>query len=266
MNKLGNFITRFFVLFFGTALGLLMFGYSIFAIYFVVTNAIEYFSGTQLPSSTGTLIFIFIITAPFGLILPPFMLLDIFTDIKKVLFRKKCPLCSKIAYDTLTADKKIGEFCRIHLIEKYSQLFKESHFNEVMVEYQPQGVDAPSYYYYPVSEIDFKLYTRYSAPTKDDIAAQDTIKHLLDVIKAKKCQKCSEQATILFIPKEVHPFSKYRTTPRREEFETKGEYFCKEHALDKIIPSIKNSSKHFDTYEGLCLPRKEDGYQATVAF
>ncbi len=266
MNKLGNFLSRFFVLFFGIILGLLMFGYGIFAVYFIIMTAIKYFSGASLPSSIGTLIFVLIITAPFGLILPPFMLQDIFVDIKKVLFRKKCPLCTKFAYDTLTADKKIGEFCRVHLIEKYSLLFKESHFNEVMVEYQPQGIDAPSYYYYPVSAIDFKLYTRYSAPSKDDIAAQDTVRYLLEVIKTKKCKECSKQANILFIPKEIHPFSKYRTTPRREGFETKGEYLCKEHALNKVIPALKNSSKHFDTYEGLCLPRKEDGYQATVGF
>lgn len=261
MNKVGDFLSRSLVLLLGTILGVLMLGYGIFAIYFIVDKAIKYFSDVSIPSNTGTLVLIFALSAPFGLILAPFILLDIFGDIKKVLFRKNCPMCAKIAYDTLTGDIKIGEFCRQHLIEKYSQYFKTSHFNAVMVEYQPKGLSSPSYYYYPVSEIDFR--SRYSS--KDDVEVQDTIRHLLDVIKTKKCERCSKQASILFVSKEVSPFSKYQTTPRKE-FEQKGNYFCKEHALEKIIPAIQSSAKHSDTYEGLCLPSKQDGYQATVEF
>lgn len=261
MNKVATFLSRSLVLLLGTILGVLMLGYGIFAIYFIVDKAIRYFSGLPMPSNTGILVLIFASSAPLGLILAPLILLDIFEDIKKVLFRKNCPMCAKIAYDTLTGDKKIGEFCRQHLIEKYRQYFKISHFNVVMVEYQPKGLSSPSYYYYPVSEIDFR--SRYSS--KDDIEAQDTIRHLLDFIKTKKCERCSKQASILFVSKEASPFSKYQTTPMKE-FEQKGVYFCKDHALEKIIPAIQNSTKHFDIYEGLCLPRKEDGYQTTVEF
>lgn len=199
----------------------------------------------------------------FSLLIVLWMLRSIALDIKRLLFVKKCPLCAKTAYDTLTADKEIGQFCRQHLIEKYKQYFKISPFNVVMVEYQPSGISAPVYFYYPVSEIDFTS-SRYPN-SDDDIAAQKTVRHLLDVIKTKKCERCSRQASILFVKKEITPFSKYKTTPRKE-FEQKGEYLCKEHALEKISPSIRNSSKHFDIYEGLCLPHKEDGYQATVAF
>lgn len=261
MNKTGDFLSRTFVLLFGTILGVLMLCYGIFAIYFIVNSALKYFSGLPLPGSTGTLILVTVVTAPFGLILGPLMLLDIFGDIRKVLFRKNCPLCTKIAYDTLTGDYKMGEFCRQHLIEKYSSYFKTSHFNAVMVEYQPKDLSSPSYYYYPISEIDFR--SQYSS--KDDNEAQDIIRYLLEVIKTKKCERCSEQANILFVSKEISPYSKYQTTPRKE-FEQKGSYFCKEHALEKIIPAIQTSTKHLDTYEGLCLPRKEDGYQATVEF
>lgn len=251
MNNIGHFLSRLTVL----TLGLIILG----AVF--IGGLYLGYLGIRTISTQLFFGLLYIFASIFPLFFAGIILLEIFSDFKKLFAPKKCLLCSKTAYDTLTGDKNIGEFCRQHLIEKYSQYFKTSHFNVVMVEYQPKGLSSPSYYYYPVSDIDFR--SRYSS--KDDVEAQDTIRHLLDVIKTKKCERCSKQASILFVSKEVSPFSKYQTTPRKE-FEQKGNYFCKDHAMEKIIPAIQNSTKHFDTYEGLCLSRKEDGYQATVEF
>lgn len=171
--------------------------------------------------------------------------------------KKRICICGKPAYDVLTSDRTIGYFCRQHLLEKYSELFIGSPFNIVMVEYQPEGISSPGYLYYPASEIDFK--SQYDSNNNAD----EIVKSLLNTIKAKKCKVCAKQATVLYISKEISPFKKYKTEPR-EEFADKGEYLCKKHTLEKVIPALKNTSKHFDTYGGLYVPYKEDGYQATI--
>lgn len=175
------------------------------------------------------------------------------------LLRKKRCICSKSAYDKLTSDHTIGYFCRDHLLQKYSELFVKSPFNVVMVEYQPESISFPGYLYYPASEIDFR--NRYDPNNK----ANEVVKQLLSTIKVKKCSMCNKQVSILFVSKEVSPFKKYKSEPR-EEFAQKGEYLCKEHTLERIIPCLRSSRKHFDTNEGLCLPNKEDGYQATIEY
>ena len=263
MKILGNFYFRLALFLLGILLIILLALFFLFLVglnFYFAWDIIQNWSRENIIRDSVSIAILFIV----GLViltLGIYCSLNIFTDIKNEFFPKRCDTCGLPAYDMLTADKKIGNFCRKHLTEKYSYYFRISPFNVVLVEYQPKGISSSAYLYYPVSEIDFR--SRYS--NSDDIVAQQTVRHLLDVIKTKKCWRCTKQASILFVNKEVSPFRKYRTTPRKE-FEQKGEYFCKEHALDKIMPAIQSSSKHFDIYEGLCLPHKEDGYQATVAY
>lgn len=165
--------------------------------------------------------------------------------------KKKCQICSDLGKDSLSSEKTIGTFCRKHLILRYSELFLRSHFHLVMLEYQPDGISYPGYLYYPLSEIDWGGNQK------------EIIQELINGIRSKKCVSCDDSTSILFISKELAPFKKFGPEPQNN-FSTKGLYLCKKHALEKALPSIKNSKKDFNIHGGLYLPFKENGYQSTI--
>lgn len=166
---------------------------------------------------------------------------------------QRCLVCSKKGADFLVSEKKLGPFCRKHLLEKYSELFLRNAFNAVIVEFQPKSTSLSSvcFCYYPISEIDWGGNQR------------EIIRSLLAEIKVKKCRECSLDASVLFVTKESSPWKKNGPDPQ-EEFIHKGEYYCKEHVLPLIISGLENCPYPFNVEGGLHLPYKEDGYQVTM--
>lgn len=157
---------------------------------------------------------------------------------------KDCSVCKKQTYDTLFTDHKLGNFCRLHLLQKYSEDFKKNQFKVVMIEYQTKS-GSPSYSTYlydPVTDIDWGDQKR-------------IVEGLIKTISTKECNVCKVVASILFVPKEGARLIQ-ATEP---DFAKKGDYFCKTHALDKIIPSLQNTRHYLTLY----LPFKADGLQAT---
>lgn len=173
------------------------------------------------------------------------------------LFKKdKCNICSKPTRDVLTEDpeyqKKIGAFCRQHLIEKYSEFFLKSKFKKVVIEFQPSSHTGDVYLYYPVAHLDDFSWEK---------GGKEAIIKLVQSISGKKCKVCDNDAYVFFIPKEAAPIDKYKGNPSLD-FHSKGEYYCNNHALKRIIPSIQNNKKEFSENGGLQIP-VGDGYQAS---
>lgn len=169
--------------------------------------------------------------------------------------KPKCKICGQRGEDVLSenSDHELGKFCRNHLLQEYSRLFLNFHFNKVMVEFQPKasGYLGPVYGYYPVSEIE-----KYGWEKK----SRQIVENLLLTINGKQCKACNRSATTLFVSKEVAPWSKYGPEPSLE-YARIGEYLCNDHALDKVKPSIQNNPQNFYDGGGLWLPYKEGGLQ-----
>lgn len=183
--------------------------------------------------------------------------------------RHKCSICGKSGRDILSEgmDKlmrpyTIGYFCRDHLIQRYSAEFKKSPFKMVVMEFQPNATPDTGhvYSYYPLSILGLQTVPLGGFWT---IEEKKIIEKLLDTIKNRKCSVCNKEATVLFVSEEAAPWKKYENTPSMD-FAEKGEYLCKEHAIDKVLPNIKNDNKYFDDGGGLYPPYQEDGFQATT--
>lgn len=65
------------------------------------------------------------------------------------------------------------------------------------------------------------------------------LKILLDLINRQKCAKCNSKAYILFKRKEDAVRETDNYIVPSEQYLTKGQYLCNEHALDRIKPALK---------------------------
>lgn len=168
--------------------------------------------------------------------IPVLWTIDLFTN-------KKCSICEKTVVDQLIDDGKTKNFCRPHLLEQYSSLFTKNSLNVVMIEYQPKSDSVyTTYLFDPLSEIDWG-------------DQKKVVGSLLETISGKTCKQCKNNASILFIPKEIARFAQAVDL----EDAKKGEYLCKTHALRRLLPSLQSTKGSIALY----LPFKENGLQAT---
>lgn len=195
---------------------------------------------------------------PFGLLILLGKLMGILARPIELMFESKsrCRTCSQPARDDLTHGKETFKFCRMHLVDTYSEHFLASPYKMIVVEFMPTTTSSTGavYGYHPLSEMQ-----KYGWSKKN----QEVLEQLIKTIEGNKCFRCSKNASVLFIPKEKAPWERFGPNPS-PEYEKLGIYCCREHALERVIPSIRTNPKRFNDGGGLYIPYEEDGFQVTT--
>lgn len=187
---------------------------------------------------------------------------------KWLFYKDKCEVCGKKNADVLSQGKNRWFLCRIHLMEKYTEIFLKNHFNVVAVEFlsDPRLLrfkHGMGFYYYLVSDPIFKDYF---------MEGPEKLKQLLGSIDSRKCEKCDSKAKVLFISKEnagwkeikynfvTNDQGPYYFIAPSEDYLKKGHYFCNKHAVEEMTVSLKNYPKSIIRDGGVWLPFDDNGF------
>ncbi|MFA6190119.1 MAG: hypothetical protein WC711_01215 [Candidatus Staskawiczbacteria bacterium] len=166
----------------------------------------------------------------------------IWAFIKFALKPAKCAVCGSDTKDIYRDEKdNIISFCKNHLLERWEKDFTSSNYDIMIIE--PDFVHYPyGYLYATVDKLKEWQYT------KED---QGNVSNILDNIKGKVCKKCGSRATVAYFNKEDYEFPHFR------KISSMPVYFCKNCAVKKVEPFLRDSSKDF--VEGLYAPTNDRG-------
>jgi len=177
---------------------------------------------------------------PVGVVVILILLLAL--GIKVLSKPKKCISCNLGTYDSFVdSDDKRIPMCREHLLKRFKEEFLNSNFKMVVIE--PDFEKFSMAYVYAIP--DRLLQWEYPQ------AVFDKITNIISSISGKDCEGCRSVANVAFLKKEDYKF------PFLENITAIPKYLCKNCALGKIEPLIRNSRTPF--YEGIYAPTTGDG-------
>lgn len=167
------------------------------------------------------------------------------------LFSRKCITCKKATKDVLHySPHKTSKFCREHLVEEFSNEFRN--FAHKIVFFHPDDTQMPiasQLPYYPETDKTVSL----GKETADVRASY--YDHIVG-----GCSECEREASVLYFAPHLLPYKKtgFFNEPQFNEVQpTQGTLLCKRCALNKITPILLNNPKAFA--DGLYVPFMGDG-------
>jgi hypothetical protein len=185
------------------------------------------------------------------------MFVKIFKKIKDIYqCNTYCKVCNKRLSDIVNHGKDPElHLCREHALEKFISFFLNNSGSIILCS---PILDSCNYPFYSLKELENCGFE------KND---QEVIHQLINSLNGRYCFNCSEKASVMYIPKNnAYSYktlfisnTKYDAPDFLKMKHSSGDVFCKKHALEIVIPYLKENHRFIDC-GGLGLaPSDEDG-------